>query len=96
MRSVTDFDDHPSKNLAYPCPGNLRFPNSQHSIVSVQDDVPSNPNLPPPPNCSGGEEIPTEVDSVAYLHPMVLGQRKDALRTRYGEAPETGFLFPRG
>ena len=96
MRSVTDFDDDPPGDLAHPCPRNLCFPNAHHPVVSVQDDVPSNSNRLSPPNCSGGEEIPTEIDPVTDLYPMVPCHWKDALRTRYGEAPETGFLFPCG
>ena len=93
---MTDFDDHPPTDLTHPTPGGLCFTNAEHPIVSVQDDIPSNSNRSPPTNSSGGEEIPTEIDSIAHFHPVILGHWENALCTGNGEAPETGFLFPCG
>ena len=96
MRSVTDFDDQAPRDLAKPVPGDLGFTHPKYAPLLVEDGFASHSNLTSPMERSRGEEIPTEIDPFQDLHPELLRHWEDALRTGYGETPETIFLFPRG
>ena len=93
---MTDFDDQAPGDLAKPAPGDLGLTHPKHLPLPVEDGFPSHSNLTSPMERPRGEEIPTEIDSIAHFHPVILGHWENALCTGKGEAPETGFLFPCG